>query len=133
MAYAFALDYTCSILGGYATGTVTLDCTYLTGGRTYQVVGYQVTVNATAGTLWLQGRFYDPDYGHVDVTTPSLVGFSYCGTPTNGYLPTSGQVRVTGVNAAGAIAVGEFTPVDCSQYQLSYTDGANNASGTYNW
>ncbi len=128
--YTFNMNYQSQVTGG-VEGAVTLTCIYKApDGRTYQVVGYTVAADGTSHTLSITGRFYDPDYGYVDVTTPNLLTYTYCST-TSAYLPTSGTIQVAGANGAW----GQFSSVDCQGYQVCYNldDGLGTFCQSYTW
>jgi hypothetical protein len=127
LSYTMTLNYSCSYNAG-AISSVSLSCFYQSSdGKVYWVDNYQVTADASANTLSISGRFYDPDYGYVDVSTPTTLVYTWCAS-ANAYLPTSGSLEVTGANGYG-----EFNAVDCSQYQICYNIGAGVVCGYVSW
>lgn len=128
-AYTYSLSYSCTITGGVA-GTVTLTANLQEpDGKVYRIENYQVNVNTSYHTLSIQGRFYDPDYGYVDVSTPVVLTYTDC---TNRYLPASGTLQVTGANGDHA----EFNAInDCIHYQvcITFITPPSNTCTTYSW
>jgi hypothetical protein len=114
--WTYKLNYRCTYVNDVA-GSETLTAIYRSpDGKTYQVLGYQVTAVDATHSLTITGRFYHPDHGWVDVSTaPGGLVTAYC--PASGtYLPSSGWVKVTG--ASGAYA--ELVPVNCTSFQVCY-------------
>ena len=123
--WIYKLNYRCSYINDVA-GTETLTAIYQApDGKVYQVLDYRVTAVEATHSLAISGRFYHPDHGWVDVSTPAggLV-FAYCPSP-GGYRPSSGWVRVTGANDTYA----ELLPVDCATYQVCYD--LNDGTGSH--
>lgn len=120
--YTYNLNYQCQVTAGVAGG-VTLTCVYRApDGTTYQVLDYQVSV--VGYTLSISGQYYDPAYGYVTVTTPSLLTYGYCAN-TGTDLPVSGTLKVTGANNG----YGQFDAQGCQGYQISYN--LNDGNGTF--
>jgi hypothetical protein len=91
-------------------------------------VDYQVTEDDANPTLSVTGTFYDPDYGYVTVTTPSLLTYGYCPN-LSAWIPTSGTVQVLGANGA----YGEFDATSCLNYKVCVDDGVNPTCTTKPW
>jgi hypothetical protein len=124
--YYYTLDYSVVVSGGYE-GTATMNAVFQApSGKTYRIDNYQVTVGASGSSLYVQGRFYDPDNGYVDVTTPVLITYGSCGAKGN--LPLTGTLEVTGANGVYA----DFAPLDCTSYRVCVT-GVATVCQTYLW
>lgn len=125
----YALDYRCTMSNlGDIVGAVTLTATFQTpDGKVYRIVDYTVNANITTHTVTISGRFYHPDHGYVDVTTPGPITYEYCGN-IGSYLPTTGSLRVTGEGGHYA----EFHGVDCFTYEVCL-DGPPATCTTYSW
>jgi len=96
--------------------------------RVCKVENYQmnITDHGYYADIEINGRFYDPDYGYVDLDTISPLQFN------NGYEnPSDGQVVLTGkIGTAGGPTSARLTAIDENYCQMEAdTDG----DGTYDY
>ncbi|MFC1863916.1 hypothetical protein ACFL1Z_08200, partial [Thermodesulfobacteriota bacterium] len=84
--------------------------------RVYKIENYQMSITERIGhtELYVNGRFYDSDYGYVDLTTTSvLLIYNY-----DDY-PYSGQIVITGENGIdGGPTKARLTALSDTQCQV---------------
>jgi hypothetical protein len=89
--------------------------------KTYKVENLVISMSnmtSSSATFSMSGRFYDPDYGYVDIETE--VAFQ---VDVNGNVPTSGSIVITGKSNTKA----RFIALNSTQYQVTAdTDGDGN-------
>jgi hypothetical protein len=93
-----------------------------------KVENFQVALTEGDGTtdLDLTGRFYDPDYGYVDVDTTSILMIN-----DDDDYPNSGAVIFTGeLGAAGGATKARLTALSETQYQV---EADTNGDGAYDF
>jgi len=99
-------------------------------GKIYRASSLVATVSPTAGgdSVTIEGRFYHPDHGYVDVTTPTPFVVA-SGDST----PLSGQLVVTGSNGSQA----RLTVLSSTTFQVEIDadgDGTDESTlGPFNW
>ncbi|MCM0081565.1 hypothetical protein L4X63_08200 [Geomonas sp. Red32] len=96
--------------------TMTISCTVTSGGATYWLRDWTFTLTSTSMTI--SGQYYDPQYGYVDITTPTPLTVGSLSSE-----PNSGVVLFTGANGSRARMT-----FNNSGYTVSV-----DANGTGNW
>jgi len=102
--------------------------------KTYQAKNFvmALTDNLTSVTMTISGRLYDPDYGYVDITTPTPLTIS----AGNSY-PDSGELLASGSNgSSGNPAKAKLTALNSISYQIEIDedgDGTFEYLNTGNW
>lgn len=91
-------------------------------GLTYKASGYQLTLDAYFEPIQVSGKVYEPQHGYVNISTPTPLTYSSC---TNGH-PDSGDIHLIGTDGYA-----DLQPVDCSHYQILWSNTAAGTSGTY--
>jgi hypothetical protein len=109
---------------------VTMDMLYCDNstGKVYWVANYSINVTEGSGYLEVEisGRYYDPDYGYVEVYTEEPLRI-YDGDdwPSDGVLVITGDTGIV-----GGSTMARLTPLSSTTYQVEAdTDG----DGTYDW
>lgn len=112
------------------TTTIKLNCILRndTTKAAYKTQDFNITLTNGAGYVdaVLSGRYYDPDQGYIDITTPTPLRIS--GTD---YWPSSGVFHAAGNNDTAA-----FTALSNTTYQLdidSNNDGSPDITTTGAW
>ncbi len=85
--------------------------------KTYKVENLEIDMDVTntSATLHMEGRFYDPDFGYVDITTSANFVLD-----VSDNTPTSGTIVITGASSTKA----RFIVVSSTHYQVEAdTDG----------
>ncbi|MFQ5588990.1 MAG: hypothetical protein ACE5F7_09115 [Nitrospiria bacterium] len=87
-------------------------------GKTVKIENYRVTETNVPGGIRtsISGRFFSPDEGFVDVSTPTPFFTAFGNT-----FPSSGVLEITGSNGAKA----QLTALDASQFRLEVDADAN--------
>ncbi|GFO53684.1 hypothetical protein GMSM_06910 [Geomonas sp. Red276] len=88
--------------------TMTISCTVSSGGAVYWLRDWTFTLTSTSMTI--SGQYYDPQYGYVDITTPTpLTVNSLSGEPTAGVVLFNGangsRARMTFNNSGYVVTV----------------------------
>jgi len=102
--------------------------------KTYRAENFVMTVtdNLTSVSMTIVGRLYDPDYGYVDITTPTPLVISSGDT-----YPSSGVLLATGSNgSSGGPAKVKLTVLSNTSYQIEIDedgDGTYEYLDTGNW
>ena len=112
------------------TTTIKLNCILKndTTKAAYKVENFDIALTNGAGYVdaILSGRYYDPDQGYIDITTPTSLHIN--GTD---YWPSNGVFHATGNNDAAT-----FTALSNTTYQLdidSNNDGSPDITTTGAW
>lgn len=93
--------------------------------KVYKLENYAMSVSSTLSydDIDISGRYYDPDYGYIDISTPTTLRV---------YLPdewpSTGVIHATGDNSSVTI-----TALDNTTYQLDIDDGISNFQETGMW
>jgi hypothetical protein len=98
-------------------------------GKVYKVEAYTLTLTEQvnyADVELLSGRYFDPDYGYVSITTTTplriYVGDNY---------PSDGVIVVTGnTGIAGGSTMARLTALNSTTYQI---EADTNGDGAYDW
>ena len=93
-----------------------------------KVENFQVALTERYGSsdLDVSGRFYDPDYGYVDMDTTSVLSIN-----DNDEYPNSGVVLLTGeLGTAGGATKARLTTLSSTQCQV---EADTNGDGTYDY
>lgn len=98
-------------------------------GKTFKLENYRVAVieSSTGTTIALSGRFFSPDEGFVDLTTPTQLFVA-----SGDEFPSSGVLEVKGSNGTTA----RLTALDATQFKLEVDadgDGAFESTTTGPW
>jgi len=101
----------------------------------YKAENYALTVMAnlnssgiiTSTTVSIKGRFYDPLYGYVLVTTPSVLHYS-----GSSAWPDSGSIKIAEDGGVNSATLSVYAP-DPTQYQLEVNIGGKITTTTGNW
>jgi hypothetical protein len=127
---AFAADGTLSIVpqAGYTSidthSVVTIDMTLRdnTTTKVYKLSNYKIsqTVTVAYNDLNITGRYYDPDEGYIDLSTPATIRVM-----TTDPWPSDGSLLGTGDNSSATL-----TALDSTTYQLD-VDTDNNGTPDY--
>lgn len=62
-------------------------------GKTFKIENYEVSYEYSSGTIQMSGKFFNPDYGYVTLSTPTPLVTLY-----TYYWPSSGVLRCDGAN-----------------------------------
>lgn len=101
-------------------------------GQVYRMENYTVQYDSLDNAISVSGRLYDPVYGYIDLSTPTL--FSYAGGCTDADfnpVPSSGVLQIDGANG-GYITI-DAVGNDCSTYTLTWSDGTTTLSSIKYW
>ena len=96
-------------------------------GRVCQVENYQMAITdwGSYAVFTISGRFYDPDYGYVDLTTPSPLFMGYYDD-----YPYAGQLVLTGENGTVGPTSARLTALSTTTCRVEAdTDGDGTYSG----
>ncbi len=94
--------------------------------KIYKLKNFKVSLSSTIATvsyedITLNGRYYDPDQGYIDVSTPTPLRLIY-----NDQWPSSGSLRASGLNSTATLTAQSNTT-----YQLDVdTDGNGSTDST---
>lgn len=133
---SFSADGDLTIEPGASSTNVTLNMVMLDNStdKTYMVQNYVMTLteDLASVTMMISGRLYDPDYGYVDITTPTPLVIS------NGdAYPSSGVVLATGSEgSSGNPAKAKLTALSSTVYQIEIDEDGDSAFeylNTGNW
>ena len=121
-----------SITYSYQVTSVTVAMTMLlldnTTGKVFWINPYDMTLSQGSNYVDFQvsGRFYHPDYGYVDISTPTAFRI-YSGStwPSQGLLMLDGK---TGI--AGGSTRARLTVISSNAYEV---EADTNGDGTYEW
>jgi hypothetical protein len=93
-----------------------------TTSKLYKLANYQIsqTVTSTYNDIDITGRYYDPDEGYIDLSTPATIQVM----PSDQW-PSSGSLKGTGNSSSATI-----TALDNTTYQLD-VDTDNNGTVNY--
>ncbi len=79
-----------------------------TAGKVYKMENYQLFASVNPG-VWVDvsmtGRFYGPDDGYVDLTTPTPFRFDIAAAGVVAVTPSQGELVVTGGNGSKATLI----------------------------
>ena len=133
---SFSADGDLTLAPGTSSTSVTLNMVMLdnTTDKTYKAENYVMTItdNLTSVTTTISGRLYDPDYGYVDITTPTPLVISSGDT-----YPSSGVVLATGSDgSSGNPAKAKLTALSSTSYQIEIDEDGDNTYeylNTGNW
>ena len=133
---SFSADGDLTIEPGASSTSVTLNMVMVDNStdKTYMAENYVMTLSEDLAsvTMTISGRMYDPDYGYVDVTTPTPLVIS------NGdAFPSSGVLLATGSDgSSGNPAKAKLTALSSTSYQIEIDedgDGTFEFLDTGNW
>jgi hypothetical protein len=116
------------VTGSSATITITMLLRDNSTGKVYWVQNYTLTLTEGVGYVDIEvsGRYYDPDYGYVDITTPTPLRIY-----DNDDYPSSGVLVVEGEDGtAGGPTRARLTAVSSTTYQVT---ADTNGDGSYDW
>ncbi len=116
---------------GESTVTMTVNFRNVDG-QVYRMEDYTVLSDSLDNVISVSGTLYDPVYGYIDLSTPTV--FSYAGGCYDAYyypIPSSGVLRIDGANG-GYITIDANTS-NCSTYTLIWSDGTTTLSSTKYW
>lgn len=93
--------------------------------KVYKLENFEISASSTTGAvayddIAISGRYYDPDAGYIDLSTPATIRIM-----SNDDWPSSGSLRGTGNNSSATI-----TALDNSTYRLD-VDSDNNGSADF--
>lgn len=115
--------------------SITLDMVMLDNStdKTYRADDFVMTLtdNITSVSMTISGRLYDPDYGYVDITTPTPLVIN-----SGDDYPSSGVLLTTGSNGTYGPAKAKLTALSNTSYQIEIDedgDGTYEYLDTGNW
>ncbi len=116
----------------YVANTLNMSLVYqLPDDKVYRMDNYEVTTDYAGNVITISGRLYHPDYGYVDIATPTA--FSYDLACSYGE-PNSGVMTLTGIDGSGGAYTVGFAATGCNAYTVSapYPSGSDFSNpGTY--
>jgi len=127
---AYILDGSLSISLHAPNSTLTMDMLIQSGADedVYWINNYRMTVTDFSSylSMTISGRFYDPAYGYVTVSTPQSIDADYADM-----VPGSGELLVVGsAGAAGGPTMAKLTFSDSGVFSVA---ADTNGDGLYNW
>ena len=121
-------NISCDVTVSPATITMTMLLQDNSTGKVYWVQNYTMTVTEGANyvDIELSGRYYDPDYGYINITTTTPFRiYDVDDYPSDGVLVVTGN---TGIGGGSTMA--RLTALSSTTYQV---EADTNGDGSYDW